>query len=406
MGAVAELTVELENPDVYQSGIPQDVFAYLRSHAPVHWSPAAADGGFWSVTTYPLVDEVSRNHELFSSARRDGGFRLFDEADRHLLLPASILSADGTEHAAHRRLMAQALSAPTLARLKVGVKARARALVEAMLARRGPVDLVADFAAPLTMGTFLELIGARPEDGDMFHRWACALVGDEDPEYACDWEALAKEVAAFAFSLWTQRATAPQADLISAFGSPEGQNAGVGFFDFLATLLVLIVAGNETTRNSLVGGALALALNEDQLELAANDGSIIRSVVQEAVRWTSPINHMRRTALADTSIGGQAIAAGERVVIWYSSANFDETRFVAPLRFDARGFVSAAAPEHIGFGVGAHRCIGRRLAEMQLQIAFEELLSHVREIRLLRPPRRLRSNFINGFKSLEVSLAA
>ena len=403
--AATTLDMDLADPDVHAAGIPHALFAHLRRERPVCWLSAREGRGFWAVTSLRHVEEVSNRSEVFSSARRHGGFRLFDEADRHLRLPASILSADPPEHTQHRRLLAAALSAAKLTELRQSVRARSIALIEAMIGNPGPVDLVTDFAAPLTMGTFLQLIGAPPEDAGRFRRWSNALVGDQDPEYAYDWETLAREVAGFAFELWGRKAADPGDDLTSVFGSSEARDAGVTFLDFLSTLLVLIVAGNETTRNSLLGGALALMGDRAQFDLVAADRSLIRPMVQEAVRWTSPIIYMRRTATAETVLGEAIILPGQRVVMWYSSANFDETVFADAPRFDVRRFAAADAPAHIGFGVGAHRCIGRRLAEMQLQIAFEELTARVGEISPLAEPRRIRSNFINGFKSMPVALA-
>ena len=209
-------------------------------------------------------------------------------------------------------------------------------------------------------------------------------------------------MAGYAAGLWQQRLEKPGEDLISMLAHSKPGGEAMNFPTYIGTFILLVVAGNETTRNSISGGLLALSENPQERQKLLDDPALIPSAVQEIVRWVSPVLHMRRTATADTEIRGQKIRQGDKVVMWYASANRDDEAFDDPYRFDVTRYTRPDVPTQLGFGAGQHFCLGSRLAELQLKVLFEELLKRFPDIHVSGPVRRLRSNFISGIKEMPV----
>jgi linalool 8-monooxygenase len=399
---------DLKDPDLYQDRAPHDVFARLRRDEPVYWNPEADGAGFWALTRHADIVEVSRRADIFSSAFENGGHRIFNENEVGLTnagdsaIGIPFISRDPPIHTRYRKFIMPALSPARLGDIEMRIEARVARLLEAIpLGER--VDLVPLLSAPLPLLTLAELLGLAPETWQDLYHWTNAFVGEDDPEFRQSPEAMAAtlgEFFQFAQELFEARRAEPGPDIASLLANATIDGEPVPFSDFVANLILVLVGGNETTRNSLSHTMIAFARHPDQWDAIRADPDLLRSAPAEFVRHASPVLHMRRTATADTMIGGQAIARGDKVVLWYISGNRDEAVFADPDRFD----VHRKAVQHVGFGAGQHVCVGSRLAEMQLRVAFRLMARHVRGFRVEAEPRRFRSNFINGLKNLDMTL--
>jgi cholest-4-en-3-one 26-monooxygenase len=270
------------------------------------------------------------------------------------------------------------------------------------IAGQGECDFVADVAAELPLLVIAELVGIPLGDRQMVFNWSNQLIGFDDPEYSVDMmetgRAAAAEMYMYANQLALERKENPRDDLTSILMHSEVDGEKLSELEFDLFFLLLAVAGNETTRNAISGGLLALIEHpEERARLAANP-ALMPSAIEEILRWVSPVMHFRRTAMCDTEIGGVKIREGDKVVIYYLSANRDEDIFPDPYRFD----VSRTPNEHLAFGLGQHFCLGNNLAKLELRMIFEALMERLPDIDLAGPVERLRSNFINGIKRMPV----
>jgi linalool 8-monooxygenase len=400
-------TVDLADPDLYVPGVPWDLFARLRREDPVHWNEGPS-GTFWALTRHADIVEVSRQPELFSSARENGGHRIFDEHVVGLTsageadIGVPFISRDPPSHTAYRRMVMPALTPARMGDIEARVTERCRALIST-LPLEEPLDFVQALAAPLPLLTLAELLDVPPETWTKLYTWTNAFVGEDDPEFRRspeDMQAILGAFFAFSQDLFEERRTRPGSDLASLLANAEVDGDPISFGEFIANLILVLVGGNETTRNSLSHSIAQFSAQPEAWTAVRSDPEILAAGVKELVRWASPVMHMRRTATADTEIAGRRISKGDRVVLWYIAGNRDEAAFEDPDRFD----IHRRNVAHLGFGTGQHVCVGWRLAELQLKIAFRLLAERVSRIEPLEPPRRLRSNFINGLKSLNLRL--
>jgi linalool 8-monooxygenase len=403
--------IDLKDPDLYLPGLPHETFAWLRTNDPVYWNPEEDGAGFWAVTRHADIVAVSADPLTFSSARENGGHRIFNENTiGGEGIEASMISMDPPRHVDYRRMVMGGFTPPRLRDMEAGIRRRAVNLIEAMIARARaegePIDFVSAFSAPYAIQTLAELFGVSETDGDKLFEWSNAVIGEDDPELRVSQDymsACIQEMAGYSLRVWGERTARPGSDLISMLVKAAQDGTEMSVPRYLATFILLVVAGNETTRNSISGGLIALDENPEQRERAMADPAILPHMAQEIVRWVSPVLHMRRTATRDAEIGGVNVRAGDKVVMWYASGNRDEAVFADPYRFDIGRTAKAGAGKHVGFGYGEHVCLGQRLAELQLRVAYEELFSRLEDLKPAGPPRRLRSNFINGIKSLPVT---
>lgn len=409
---------DLKDPDLYMQNAHQAVFTKLRREHPVYWNPEADAAGFWAITRYDDIEAISKNPKLFSSAKDNGGHRIFNENEiDENNTEASMISLDPPEHAAYRRMVTPGFVPKRISGMEDRIRARVTRLLD-QLALRGAngneVEFVDAVAAALPIEVLAELFGVPDSDGPKLFEWSNATVGEDDPELRVSDDYMRQciiEMATYAAGLWQARLEKPGEDLISMLAhsnipNAEGKAEPMSFASYIGTFILLVVAGNETTRNSISGGLLALSEHPGERAKLLADPSLTQSAVQEIIRWVSPVLHMRRTATANTEIGGQKIAKGDKVVMWYASANRDETKWDDPFRFDVARYTDKDAATQLGFGVGQHFCLGSRLAELQLRILFEELLKRFPDIHVSGPVRRLRSNFIAGIKEMPVKLMA
>jgi len=399
---------DLKDPDLYLAHAPHEVFARLRREAPVYWNPEADGAGFWALTRHADIVEASRQPELFSSAHQNGGHRIFNENEVGLTnagdsgIGIPFISRDPPSHGQYRKFVMPALTPNRLEGIEARISERCARLLDATPLGE-PVDIVPLLAAPLPLLTLAELLDVPADTWPKFYDWTNAFVGEDDPDFRQSPEAMAAtlgEFFAFTQELFEARRARPGEDIASLLANAEIDGAPIPFGEFVANLILTLVGGNETTRNSISHTLSALSAHPEQWDWVREDPDRLKTAVREMVRYASPVMHMRRTATADTEIGGRRIAKGDKVVFWYISGNRDEAVFDDPDRFD----LSRESVPHIGFGTGQHVCVGWRLAELQLRVVFRQLAGRVKRIEQIGQPRRFRSNFINGLKNLDLRL--
>ena len=358
----------------------------------------SAGPGYWSAVTYDDVQAVSRNPQCFSSA---SGVISNDPAPEYLAV-GSIIVMDDPRHTKFRRLVQKAFTPRMLASVGASVRERARRLVDAAKETGGSCDFVEAFAAPLPLQVICDMLGIPERDERQVFAWTNVLLGVGDPELVtdiADLKAAATGFLQYAMALGASRADDPGDDLSSLLMQAEVDGERLTPFEFGAFVVLLAIAGNETTRNAISWGMHLLTEHPDQRALLqANYQAMSVRATEEMVRWSSPVIHMRRTALADTTVGNTKIAAGEKVVMWYWSANRDETMFEDPGRFDIQ---RENAIEMVGFGGGGgHFCLGANLARREIQVIFDEIFRGLPDLEITGPPERLQANFINGIKRM------
>jgi cholest-4-en-3-one 26-monooxygenase len=398
--------IDLWDLDRFVEGVPHEWFTTLRHEAPVYWHAKDEGPGFWAVTRYQDVVQVNRDNITFSSHR--GATMLPDmEPEQLAQQQLMMLNMDPPMHTRYRLLVNKGFTP----RMVASLEARLRELTTGIVSRAielGECDFVTDVAAELPLQAIAEILGVPMEDRHKVFNWSNAMVGSNDEEYntaAMEQAQLASmELFAYASALAQEKRVDPKEDLISILATKAEING-----DRLTELeqdlffLLLSVAGNETTRNLIAHGMHFLFQNPDQWKLLLEDRSLLPGAVDEMLRCASPVMSFRRTASCDTQIGDQPVKEGDKVIMWYISANRDETVFADPHKFDIR----RSPNDHVAFGGGGpHYCLGANLAKMEIKIIFEELLERVPNIEQLDEPARLRSNFINGLKHLPVRMKA
>ncbi|MEV0996149.1 cytochrome P450 [Nonomuraea sp. NPDC050202] len=391
--------IDLVDRDIYaNAGPPHDQLAWLRANSPVHWHEG--EPGFWAVTRYEDVVHVSRHSDLFSSHRKLALFEDLPE-DQIALQRLMMLNQDPPEHTRRRSLVNRGFTPRTIGALEQHIRDICDDLLDKLT---GEIDFVTEVAAPLPLYVICELLGAPATDRDKLFNWSNRMIGSQDPDYAASPEegsGAAMEVYAYANQLAAQRRANPRNDIVTKLLQSDEHGETLGEDEFDLFVLLLVVAGNETTRNAASGGMLALFDHPDQWDRLVADPALARTAADEIVRWVSPVNLFRRTSTTDQVLGGQEIKENDKVVVFYSSANRDTSVFP-----DAEIFDIARDPNpHIGFGGGgAHFCLGNHLAKLELRVLFEQLARRHPRLRQTGEVRRLRSNFINGIKELPVTI--
>ncbi len=383
----------------FRIGVPHAAFALLRREAPVFRQTETGGRGFWAVTRYADVVAISRDPRLFSS--NAGGTNIFELDGGDLeLVRMMLLNMDPPRHTKYRRLVSQGFTPRRIAQLERHVRDICRRIVDG-IAAAGECDFVTTVAADLPLQVIAEMLGVPHADRHRVFDWSNRLIGFDDPEYqtsAADGRLAAAEMWAYANALARERREQPRDDLVSVLMHAEVDGERLTEMEFDAFFLLLAVAGNETTRNLISGGMLALMEHPEERARLLAEPRLVPTAVEEMLRWVSPVLHFRRTATRDTELRGQRIRAGDKVVLFYPSANRDEAVFQDPERFD----VGRTPNEHLAFGIGEHFCLGASLARLEIRAMFEELLSRLPDMELAGPVDRLRSNFINGIKHMPV----
>ena len=378
-------------------------FAQLRAEAPVSWRADSPFGGYWSVTTHALVQAVEVNPEVYSSRWDLGNITIADAVGGSEF--PNFIAQDAPIHTAQRKVIAPAFSPSQIVKLEAQVRARTAELF-AELPRGETFDWVDRVALPLTMGMLCILFDFPMAEWRDLKRWSdyASNVSAENlnEEYRAEFLAqMGQMLARFDRELEARRGLPPSDDLLSRMVHSEAMG-NMDVMERIANIALLIVAGNDTTRNSMSALVEAFDRYPGELERLRADPALIPNAAQEIIRWQSPVTHMRRTALAATELGGQSIAAGDKVVLWYISANRDEAVFEGAERFDVG---RTNARRHLGFGHGIHRCVGARLAEVQLAAVIEQIAGLRAAVVPQGPPSRLASPFLHGFTAMPVQIA-
>jgi cholest-4-en-3-one 26-monooxygenase len=392
--------IDLTDKDAFVDDVPHEWFTRLRRDAPVAWHETHEPGQhpFWAVTKYDDVVTVNRDNELFSSHK--GLVYMWDpeqeQVDQQRLM---MLNMDPPLHTRYRRLVNKGFTPRMVSELAETLKQRTTGIVD-RLVEQGTCDFVVDAAAELPLQAIADILGVPQEDRHKMFDWSNRMVGADDPEYGVSAEeagAASMELYAYANQLAAQRKLDPGTDLISVLTDAEVDGEQLSELELDLFFLLLTVAGNETTRNLISHGMLFLLENPDQLEMLRKDRSLLPGAVDEMLRYASPVMNFRRTATRDFELGGQQIKDGDKVIVFYISANRDEDQFEDPMQFDIR----RTPNEHVAFGGGGpHFCLGANLARMEIKIMFDEVLDRMHDIELTGPAPRLRSNFINGIKHI------
>ncbi len=377
-------------------------FERLRNEAPVHYCEESEFGAYWSVTKYKDIMEVDTSHDIFSS---EGGIVIADQ-DEDFQLPMFI-AMDPPVHDVQRKTVSPVVAPMNLAKMEVVIRERAGKILDDLPIGEA-FNWVDRVSIELTTQMLATLFDFPFEERRKLTRWSDVATANEDTGIIDSEEQRRAELIEcleYFNELWRQRAGKTGGnDLISMLANSESTHDMVERpMEYLGNLILLIVGGNDTTRNSITGGVLALNQNPAQYaKLKANPG-LITSMVPEIIRWQTPLAHMRRRALVDTTLGGQSIKAGDKVVMWYVSGNRDEEAIDRPNDF----IIDRAKPrQHLSFGFGIHRCMGNRLAEMQLRIIWEEIMQRFETVEVVGEPVRIRSAFVKGYAELPVKLHA
>ncbi len=396
--------IDPSRPELYSLDMWQPVFEKLRRQDPVHWCKESVYGPFWSLTKLKTIQHVEALPEIFSSDWRKGGFTILDSTDDATISIPMFIGMDRPEHTAQRRTVAPAFTPSEMSRLDENVRQRTAELLDSL-----PIgeefDWVDKVSIELTTGMLAILFGFPWEDRRKLTEWSDWMgdvVAAMDEELGPLRNQAMWEAATYFQALWAQRkASDPGPDLLSMMAHSEA----LGNMDernFLGNITLLIVGGNDTTRNSMSGAVYFMNQNPDGARKLEANPDLIKNAVQETIRKQTPLSHMRRTALEDYELDGKQIKKGDKLVMWYISANRDEEIFE-----NASDWIvdRENARRQLAFGYGIHRCVGARLAELQLQVLFEELAK-----RKLRPTisgelERVNSNFVHGFKKMPVTLS-
>jgi len=394
---VATREPHLLDLDLLSAGTPHARYAELRRREPVSWQEAES-GGYWAVLKHADVLAVSRDPELFSAERK--GMQLVDYTDQ---LP-TLLSLDPPRHTEMRRRVLHAFTPKVVRELEPRMRAIVRTTFDRVAALE-TCDFVQDVVRPLPLEIVCDILGVPAEDRARVGAWADLLAGSADPEVASSGKTGTQgaiEFGTYAFQLAQKAEPAQGETLLAVLKNAELDGEQVDLITFCGLFVQIAIAGNETTRSTLVGGVLELLRQPDALRALRSDPSRIPAAVEEMLRWLSPVHYFRRTATRDTSLRGQKIAAGDRVVMMYASANRDEDVFRDPDRFD----VARAPNPHVAFGFGEHFCLGAALGRLEARVFLEELFARFAQIELAGEPVRLRSNELNAWKRMPVRLKA
>ena len=407
-------SIDLTDLDLFADGPPHEVYRYLRDEAPLYWHEPTAhtpDGeGFWCLTRHEDVDWAAKQPALFSSVGggdREGGGTIIEDLPQGFAAGVLFNMQDDPRHHHIRRLVTPWVSPKQLRAVEAGLAERRDALLDAALAK-GEVDFLVDVAAELPLQAIASLMGVPQEDRHFLLDWADATLDfdDHDPGGSSKRAQSAQaEMSAYSTRLLAEKRACPADDLLSTIVHadlpPEAEPGGpMSELEQEMFFHLLVAAGSETTRNSIAAGLIALVERPEQWTALQQDRSLLPGAVEEMLRWASSTVYNRRTATAEVELHGQTVRPGDKVVLWWQAANFDERVFTDPLEFDLR----RSPNPHLAFGAGSHFCLGANLARLEIRLVFDGLLDRVGAVELAGPVERARSNKHAGFRHVPVEL--
>ena len=411
---LGETHADLASHDTFVRCVPHATFARMRREEPVAWVEESDGSGFWAVTRHADIEMVSRDFARFTASR---GIRIEDMAPDELEARRTMMEFDPPEHARLRRLVQPGFTPKVVATYEAAFRKLAAHVFDEILPM-GEFDFVTEISRQLPIRLLCRLLGVPESDASQLVAWGDQMISNADPEYTPvvidkddseEYRLLpfrspaAIEVFRYAEEVAIERRARPEDDIITTLLHAEPDGEPLTDLEFKNFFTLMMVAGNETTRHTISHGLIFLTDHPEQLEeLRADPEQLSVSATEEILRTSAVTMHFRRTATEDTELGGKQIARGDRVVVWYPSANYDEEVFDDPFRFDIR----RAPNDHLTFGAGRHVCLGASLARLEVRVVFEELLKRVNTIEIVGQPDRLRSNFINGIKHLPVRMSA
>ncbi len=392
--------------EAFADGPPHELFDRDRALAPVRWIETGPEAGFWSVTTYREAKEVLGDHGRFSSWRQ--GVVIDDPSERSLAMQRQmLLTMDPPEHTDHRLLVNRRFIPRSIEQLRDQISAIAAEVVGNTIATAGSrrtCDFVGSIGAEVPLIAIAELLGVPREHRDRFHAWSDAVANSQDPEYvasSADVVVAMKEMTGYGLERLAERRAQPSDDLLSALARAELHGEPLDEAHQGQWFFLLLAAGNETTRNALSGSLIAFDQFPDQRELLMGQPELMDSAIEEILRWFSPVHYFRRTATADTTLGGELIGEGDKVVVWLTAANRDPAVFADPHRLD----ITRQPNPHVAFGHGTHFCLGAHLARLELRITLPMVFDRMPGLALAGPPDRARNNFLHAIKRLPVRWA-
>ncbi len=398
--------IDLLDPDRFQQQLHHEMFEVLRRDDPLHWTDEPDGSGFWSITKHADLQLVNRDAEGFSSEAKGVNIQEIDTERNGAfdMRGQMMLMTDPPKHTRYRLLVNKGFTPRMIGLIEEHLRYRAELIVDSVI-ERGECDFVLDVAAELPLQAIAEIMGVPDADRHMIFDWTNRMIGADDPEYGdadshLDAQTAAAELYGYAAKLRVDRAEVPLDDIVTKLINAEINGDRLTDAEFEMFILLLAVAGNETTRNATAHGMHALMTNPDQYAKLVADPSLITSAIEEIVRWATPVMYFRRQAMRDVELRGKQIKAGDKVVMWHISANRDEEVFADPFRFD----IERSPNDHVGFGGGgAHFCLGANLARSELRLIFHELVTRIPDMALAGDPQRLRSNFSGGIKHMPVT---
>jgi cholest-4-en-3-one 26-monooxygenase len=399
------------DPGLNEDHIPHEAFLELRRTAPVFWVEQAEDAragmeggtGYWAVSRHADVAAVSKNDHDFVTSENTAIIRFGADMTRDQieLQRVMLINQDGMEHHKTRQIISRGFTPRSITALHDTLVERAEKIVDDALAK-GEGDFVEEVAAELPLQAIADLLGVPQEDRKKLFEWSNSMLAYDDPEYDVDPEAASIEILTYAMAMAEDRKANPRDDIMTKLVTAGEDDEGLSSDQLGYFVILLAVAGNETTRNLISGGMLALMEHPEQKAKALADvPGTLDTLVDEMLRYVSPVMYFRRTIVTDTELRGVTLPAGQKITVWYGAANRDEDVFADPHAFD----VTRSPNEHIAFGGrGPHYCLGTALAKMEIKVMFEEMLTQTPDMRLAGEPDRLASNLINGIKHLPVKL--
>lgn len=391
-------SVDVISPEHYErNGYPHAEWAYLRKHAPVYWFDRGNCDPFWAITKHADIVEIGKNPADFIIAPRLAVFTRDMPEDvaplRHLL------SMDPPEHRDYRAVTAKQFTPRMTQQWEAKVRRITREVLDAA-AEKGDCDFVQDVSAPITIAVIAEMLGVPGDDWRLLFRWTNETIAPEDPEFQRGrttdetLQSARTELFQYFSALSEERRKRPRQDIVSVVGAARVNGQPMATFELLSYYLLLVVAGNETTRNAMTGGMLAFDENPDQWRALVANAALLDPAVEEIVRWVTPVIQFTRQATRDCTIRGAKIAKGDSVCLFYPSGNRDEEIFADPFQFR----IDRSPNDHVGFGRGEHVCLGAHLARLELRTVFEQLRERLESFERTGPAERVRSSFVGGIK--------